>query len=179
MLVQIIKSTVDGAIVITKCITPDFYEVALANKDKLIIHATITGYGHSILEPNVPPQYEEFMMTNGIDSDMPKYDINKLRSAGLRYLAVDKDGQAWAFETIPQRAYGCHWILSDEFLRSKENGNEHWSRVLHWNLKGRRICMPVSDLPIDLKWEDEPYDILEYGLVRKEDFKIWPDFRKC
>ena len=52
--------TVDGAIVITKCITPDFYEVALANKDKLIIHATITGYGHSILEPNVPPQYEEF-----------------------------------------------------------------------------------------------------------------------
>lgn len=36
--------TVDGAIVITKCITPDFYEVALANKDKLIIHATITGY---------------------------------------------------------------------------------------------------------------------------------------
>lgn len=52
--------TVDGAIVITKCITPDFYEVGLANKDKLIIHATITGYGHSILEPNVPPQYEEF-----------------------------------------------------------------------------------------------------------------------
>ena len=119
------------------------------------------------------------MMTNGIDSDMPKYDINKLRSAGLRYLAVDKDGQAWAFETIPQRAYGCHWILSDEFLRSKENENEHWSRVLHWNLKGRRICMPVFDLPIDLKWEDEPYDILENGLVRKEDFKIWPDFRKC
>jgi hypothetical protein len=33
--------TVDGAIVITKCITPDFYEVALANKDKLIIHQYI------------------------------------------------------------------------------------------------------------------------------------------
>lgn len=93
--------------------------------------------------------------------------------------AVDKDGQAWAFETIPQRAYGCHWILNNEFLRSKENENEHWSRVLHWNLKGRRICMPVFDLPIDLKWEDKPYDILENGLVRKEDFKIWPDFRKC
>lgn len=87
------------------------------------------------------------MITNGIDSDMPKYDINKLRSAGLRYLAVDKDGQAW--------------------------------RLKQWNLKGRRICMPVSDIPIDLKWEDEPYDILENGLVRKEDFKIWPDFRKC
>ena len=118
------------------------------------------------------------MMTNGIDSDMPKYDINKLRSAGLRYLAVDKDGQAWAFETIPQRAYGCYWILSNEFLHSKENENEHWSRVLHWNLKGRRICMPVFDLPIDLKWEDEPYDILENGLVRKEDLRTWKDFRK-
>lgn len=31
--------TVDGAIVITKCITPDFYEVALANKDMMSIRA--------------------------------------------------------------------------------------------------------------------------------------------
>ena len=29
-------------------------------KDKLIIHTTVTGYGHSILEPNVPTLYEEF-----------------------------------------------------------------------------------------------------------------------
>lgn len=38
--------------------------------------------------------------------------------------------------------------------------------------------MPVFDLPIDLKWEDEPYDILENGLVRKEDLRTWKDFRK-
>jgi len=52
--------TVDGAIVITKCVTPDFYDAALSNKGKLIIHTTFTGYGHSVLEPNVPSPYDEF-----------------------------------------------------------------------------------------------------------------------
>ncbi len=53
-------TTVDGAIAITKCVSVDFYDAVLANKDKLIIHATFTGYGHSVLEPNVPPPYKEF-----------------------------------------------------------------------------------------------------------------------
>jgi len=52
--------TVDGAIVITKCASVDFHDAVLANKDKLIVHATFTGYGHSVLEPNVPFPYEEF-----------------------------------------------------------------------------------------------------------------------
>lgn len=52
--------TVDGAVVITKCISPEFYDAVLSNKDKLIIHATFTGYGRSVLEPNVPPPYDEF-----------------------------------------------------------------------------------------------------------------------
>lgn len=52
--------TVDGAIVITKCVTSPFYDAVLANKDKLIVHATFTGYGHSVLEPCVPPPYDEF-----------------------------------------------------------------------------------------------------------------------
>lgn len=51
---------VDGAVVITKCISPEFYSAVLSNKDKLIVHATFTGYGHSVLEPNVPPPYDEF-----------------------------------------------------------------------------------------------------------------------
>lgn len=45
--------TVDGAIVITKAITPQFIEAAVEHSDKLIVHATITGYGRSVLEPNV------------------------------------------------------------------------------------------------------------------------------
>lgn len=52
--------TVDGAVVITKCVSPAFYNAVLANKDRLIVHATITGYGHSVLEPNVPNPYDEF-----------------------------------------------------------------------------------------------------------------------
>lgn len=52
--------TVDGAVVITKCISPAFHSAVLANKDKLIVHATVTGYGHSVLEPNVPDPYDEF-----------------------------------------------------------------------------------------------------------------------
>lgn len=52
--------TVDGAIVITKCVSSDFYDAVIANKDKLIVHATTTGYGGTILEPNVPPVYKQF-----------------------------------------------------------------------------------------------------------------------
>lgn len=37
--------SVDGAVLITKCISPDFSDAALKFKDKVIIHATITGYG--------------------------------------------------------------------------------------------------------------------------------------
>lgn len=55
---------VDGAILITKRISPDFFDEVLKHKDKLIIHATFTGYGHSVLEPNVPPPYEEFDAIN-------------------------------------------------------------------------------------------------------------------
>ena len=65
---------------------------------------------------------------------------------------------------LPQKQY--HWATSGYF---------HVPRN-HKPSPGDRY---ISDLPIDLKWEDEPYDILENGLVRKEDFKIWPDFRKC
>lgn len=45
---------VDAAVLITKCVSPDFFDATLRHKDKLIIHTTVTGYGHSILEPNVP-----------------------------------------------------------------------------------------------------------------------------
>jgi hypothetical protein len=45
---------VDGAILISKNLTPAFCEKALEYKDKLIIHATITGWGGTILEPNIP-----------------------------------------------------------------------------------------------------------------------------
>lgn len=54
-------SRVDGAILITKNITKMFHDFVLIQKDKypLIIHATITGWGGSIVEPNVPNYKQE------------------------------------------------------------------------------------------------------------------------
>lgn len=46
--------TVDGVVLVTKNITPSFHDAALRNKDKAILHATITGYGGTIVEPEVP-----------------------------------------------------------------------------------------------------------------------------
>lgn len=51
---------VNGAIVITKRITPAFMDAVIKNKDKLIVHATITGYGGGVLEPKVPSSSFEF-----------------------------------------------------------------------------------------------------------------------
>lgn len=53
-------SSVDGAVLVTKCISPGFLDLALKHKDKLIIHATFTGYGRTVVEPCVPPPYEEY-----------------------------------------------------------------------------------------------------------------------
>lgn len=45
---------VDVAILITKNITDKFIESVMKVRDKVVIHATCTGYGGTILEPNVP-----------------------------------------------------------------------------------------------------------------------------
>ena len=45
---------VDGAILITKNITEEFCKAAIRHKDKVIVHATVTGYGGTVVEPNVP-----------------------------------------------------------------------------------------------------------------------------
>ena len=53
---------VNGAILITKKITPEFSETLLEehkNGRPLILHATCTGWGHSWLEPNVPTPEEQ------------------------------------------------------------------------------------------------------------------------
>lgn len=44
----------DGALVITKNVSADFQDAVLRNARKLIVHATVTGFGGSILEPRVP-----------------------------------------------------------------------------------------------------------------------------
>ena len=55
---------VDGAILITKNITKVFHDSVLSLKDKhpLIVHATITGWGHTVVEPHVP-EYKQALDT--------------------------------------------------------------------------------------------------------------------
>lgn len=68
--------TVDGAIVITKNITTGFYNAVIDHKDKLIVHATITGYGQSILEPNVPHSAIELgSIMKLVDGGFPKNKV--------------------------------------------------------------------------------------------------------
>lgn len=109
---------------------------------------------------------------------MPKFSINKMRSAGLRYLVVDAAGQAWAFEAKPVREDN-HWRLADEHMCPQNNGDgymAYWNRMMRCHWIGREICMPVSDLPVRISWSDEPYDIVEHGLVDEKGFKNWPEF---
>ena len=46
--------SVNGAVLITKRLSKQFCEAVLALKDRVIIHATVTGYGQTIVEPNCP-----------------------------------------------------------------------------------------------------------------------------
>lgn len=108
---------------------------------------------------------------------MPKFNINKLRSAGLRYLAVDSGGQMWAYETMPVREDG-YWRLPDKYMCPPKYGEEckrHWSNVARWRSQGRELDMPIYGAPMVLTFEDEPYDIVEHGLVAEKDLKIWPE----
>ena len=39
---------VDAAVLITKCVSPDFFDATLEHKDRLIVHATITGQAKQV-----------------------------------------------------------------------------------------------------------------------------------
>lgn len=52
-------NTVDGAVLITKNITPAFIE-AVRDLPNVVVHATCTGYGGTVLEPNVPNMLKQF-----------------------------------------------------------------------------------------------------------------------
>lgn len=73
---QVMNGTVDGAVLITKHITKPFMENVLKCHKagrKLIVHATCTGWGGTVVEPNVPPYGDQLdALKNLIDSGFPK-----------------------------------------------------------------------------------------------------------
>ena len=116
-----------------------------------------------------------------------KFNINKLRSWGLRYLVCDESGQVWAHEKPPVRVQPSYtagyWRIADYFLAPEVHFNssekewkrykDHWANIMHYRLNGRQICTPVSDCPIQISWEDEPYDMVEHGLFPISDLKVF------
>lgn len=116
-----------------------------------------------------------------------KFNKNKLRSWGLRYLVCDESGQIWAHEKPPVRVMPFYstgyWRIADRFLApeihtysSKEEWEayrKHWSRMTKEHLDGRLICVPVSDCPIQISWEDEPYDMIAHNLFPIQDLKTF------
>ena len=62
-------NSVDGAVLITKNITPDFIAEVLKHQDKIILHATVTGFGGTVIEPNVPTPCDEFIVIMSLIKD--------------------------------------------------------------------------------------------------------------
>ena len=66
----------NGAILITKNITDKFIDTVLQYKDKLIIHATCTGMGGTVIEPNVPDYMTQLAQVKKlIDKGFPENRI--------------------------------------------------------------------------------------------------------
>lgn len=61
--------SVSAAIIITKSITPLCSEKLIEHKDKCVLHATITGYGGTVLEPNVPCWREELSRIKALTNE--------------------------------------------------------------------------------------------------------------
>lgn len=48
---------------------------------------------------------------------------------------------------------------------------------MRWRWEGREFCLPIYDAPIEMTFDDAPYDIAENGLVAEADIKVWPEFK--
>ncbi len=129
-----------------------------------------------------------------------KYNVNKLRSWGLRYLVCDPDGQIWAMERAVRGEHS--WRFPDEWFNPvpppqwpegairwpKNGGPLQFDEALIEQYKDQcrkykmiirstehEMRVPISDCPFNITWEDEPFDLVANGIVPESDMKQWPD----
>ena len=68
--------TVSAAIIITKSLTRECADKLLEHKDKCILHATVTGYGGTVLEPKVPAFLDELLRVGElVEAGFPKEQV--------------------------------------------------------------------------------------------------------
>jgi len=94
----------------------------------------------------------------------------ELRSWGLRFIVCDLNGQLWAMDARPERSsqHPGYWKIQDHLI----------GRHTEFSMIGRRVAVPLSDCPFEIDWEDEPFDLVENGIVPEADMKTWFDHSK-
>lgn len=119
-------NSVDGLILITKQVTPEFITAAVSVAEKAIVHTTITGYGGTRLEPNVPkPDKQRKAILDLVNAGFPK---NKIVIRVDPIIPTPK-GTAVAREQIVRMAqYGfkryrvsiidMYWYVYNRFMES-------------------------------------------------------------
>jgi len=121
-------SNIDGAILITKAVSSVKFQNAVKEfKDKVIIHATITGFGGTPIEPNVPT-YEETL--NGL------YELESFMPEGNIVLRIDpiipnEAGRSWIhylIKNIPVSVKRIRFSIIDNYKHILQRGLElPWS----------------------------------------------------
>lgn len=106
---------------------------------------------------------------------MPGFNLDRICSAGLRYVVADQNGKTWAFDLMPERKDGA-WALNKSLHCPSESGetyHNHLTMMHAYIARGREFALPVSNLPFKITWNDEPYDLVEHGFMRECDLKKW------
>lgn len=127
-----------------------------------------------------------------------KFNINKLRSWGLRYLACDEDGSIFAFQKPPvrhisettgtgiwaainrpmppKRPAGLFYYIDGTTVKVSDEELEKQYRKANLKYWARQMDNHyrelITDCPIHLTWKDEPYDMVEHGLFPMSDLKV-------
>lgn len=113
---------IDGAVLITKnCASPAFIEAVKQFKNKVIVHATITGNGDSFIEPNVPHPHTTLA---GL------YELVRVLDPSRLVLRIDPIipndvGIAWIpylINNLPQGISRIRFSIIDNYNHIKDRG---------------------------------------------------------
>ena len=178
--------TMDGVVLITKNLTDKVISLSKPYLDKMIFHITCTGYGGTIVEPNIPEYREQLnnakkLLDLGIDIDKIVIRVDPIipTEKGLkRALIVFEDAYSLGFrrfrvslmDAYPHvrerfRALGVEPPYGNSFSPNKDMINN--ANVLFKNLK-----LKYSDISIESCAEGLLTETERIGCISFKDFEI-------